>query len=85
MLAACRHLRADVNSSRFPQGATPHGARRRLNRLLKKFVGRTFQSVKRAFSRQDDRLESRSHMREEFSNGLLRIHVVAAFARIVQR
>ena len=36
-----------------------------------KSVGRTFQSVKRLWCRQNDRPESRSHMSEAFFNTLL--------------
>ena len=36
-----------------------------------KSVGRTFQSVKRLWCPQNDRLESRSHMNEEFFNTLI--------------
>jgi len=36
-----------------------------------KSVGRTFQSVKRLWCRQNDRPESRSHRSEEFFNRLL--------------
>lgn len=43
------------------------------SKQLKKLVGRTFQSVRRALLRHDDRLESRSHSQAAFFNRLLGI------------